>query len=38
VDRDLRRRVLKLAERDGKNGKKRAEIATARKPAVSGIP
>ena len=38
VDSDLRPLVLKLAERGGKNGKKRAEIATPRKPAVSGIP
>jgi transposase len=34
VDCDLRRRGLKLAERGGKNGKKRAIIATARKLAV----
>ena len=34
VDSDLRRWGLKLAERGGKNGKKRAIIATARKLAV----
>jgi transposase len=34
VDSDLRRWGLKLAERGGKNGKKRAVIATARKLAV----
>jgi transposase len=34
VDCDLRRWGLKLAERGGKNGKKRAIIATARKLAV----
>ena len=34
ADSDLRRWGLKLAERGGKNGKKRAEIATARKLAV----
>ena len=34
ADSDLRRRGLKLAERGGKNGKKRAIIATARKLAV----
>jgi transposase len=34
ADRDLRRWGLKLAERGGKNGKKRAVIATARKLAV----
>jgi hypothetical protein len=33
-DTDLRRWGLKLAERGGKNGKKRAVIATARKLAV----
>jgi len=33
-DCDLRRWGLKLAERGGKNGKKRAIVATARKPAV----
>jgi transposase len=34
ADSDLRRWGLKLAERGGKNGKKRAVIATARKLAV----
>jgi transposase len=34
VDSDLRRWGLKLAERGGKSGKKRAVIATARKLAV----
>jgi transposase len=34
VDCDLRRWGLKLAERGGRNGKKRAIIATARKLAV----
>jgi hypothetical protein len=34
IDSDLRRWGLKLAERSGKNGKKRAVIATARKLAV----
>jgi len=34
VDCDLRRWGLKLAERGGKSGKKRAIIATARKLAV----
>jgi transposase len=34
ADGDLRRWGLKLAERGGKNGKKRAVIATARKLAV----
>ena len=34
ADSDLRRWGLKLAERGGKNGKKRAIIATARKLAV----
>jgi transposase len=34
VDSDLRRWGLKLAERGGRNGKKRAVIATARKLAV----
>ena len=34
VDRDLRRWGLKLAERGGSNGKKRAIVATARKLAV----
>ena len=34
VDCDLRRWGLKLAERGGKNGKKRALVATARKRAV----
>jgi hypothetical protein len=34
ADSDLRRWDLKLAERGGKNGKKRAIIATARKLAV----
>jgi transposase len=34
ADRDLRRWGLKLAERGGRNGKKRAIIATARKLAV----
>ncbi|HZR63972.1 MAG TPA: IS110 family transposase [Terriglobales bacterium] len=34
VDCDLRRWGLKLAERGGRNGKKRAIVATARKPAV----
>jgi transposase len=34
ADRDLRRWGLKLAEGGGKNGKKRAVIATARKLAV----
>jgi transposase len=34
ADSDLRRCGLKLAERGGKNGKKRAVIATARKLAV----
>ena len=34
IDCDLRRRGLKLAERGGKSGKKRAIIATARKLAV----
>jgi transposase len=34
IDSDLRRWGLKLAERGGKNGKKRAVIATARKLAV----
>jgi len=34
ADSDLRRWSLKLAERGGKNGKKRAVIATARKLAV----
>lgn len=34
VDSDLRRWGLKLAERGGKNGKKRAIVATARKLAV----
>ena len=34
TDSDLRRWGLKLAERGGKNGKKRAVIATARKLAV----
>jgi len=34
ADRDLRRWGLKLAERGGKNGKKRAIVATARKLAV----
>ena len=34
ADRDLRRWGLKLAERGGKNGKKRAVIATARKLAA----
>jgi transposase len=34
ADCDLRRWGLKLAERGGKNGKKRAIIATARKLAV----
>jgi len=34
IDCDLRRWGLKLAERGGKNGKKRAVIATARKLAV----
>jgi transposase len=34
VDCDLRRWGLKLAERGGKNGKKRAIVATARKLAV----
>jgi transposase len=34
VDSDLRRWGLKLAERGGRNGKKRAIIATARKLAV----
>jgi transposase len=33
-DSDLRRWGLKLAERDGRNGKKRAIVATARKLAV----
>jgi hypothetical protein len=33
-DSDLRRWGLKLAERGGRNGKKRAIIATARKLAV----
>ena len=31
VDRDLRRWGLKLAERGGRNGKKRAIVATAKK-------
>jgi len=34
ADSDLRRWGLKLAERGGKNGKKRAIVATARKLAV----
>jgi transposase len=34
VDCDLRRWGLKLAERGGRNGKKRAIVATARKLAV----
>jgi hypothetical protein len=34
ADSDLRRWGLKLTERGGKNGKKRAVIATARKLAV----
>jgi transposase len=34
VDSDLRRLGLKLAERGGKNGRKRAVVATARKLAV----
>ena len=34
ADSDLRRWGLKLAERGGKNGKKRAVIAVARKLAV----
>ena len=34
IDCDLRRWDLKLAERGGKNGKKRAIVATARKLAV----
>jgi transposase len=34
IDRDLRRWGLKLAERGGRNGKKRAIVATARKLAV----
>ena len=34
VDCDLRRRGLKLAERGGRNGKKRAIVATATKLAV----
>jgi transposase len=34
VDYDLRRWGLKLAGRDGKSGKKRAIVATARKLAV----
>jgi len=34
IDCDLRRWGLKLAERGGRNGKKRAIIATARKLAV----
>jgi transposase len=34
ADSDLRRWGLKLAERGGRNGKKRAIIATARKLAV----
>ena len=34
IDCDLRRRGLKLAERGGKSGKKRAIVATARKLAV----
>jgi hypothetical protein len=34
-DSDLRRWGLKLAERGGKNGKKRAIIAVARKPVGS---
>src|SRR6202041_48181 len=33
-DSDLRRRGLKLAEREGKNAKKRAVVAAARKLAV----
>jgi hypothetical protein len=36
IDCDLRRRGLKLAERGGINGRKRAIVATARKLAVSG--
>jgi len=34
IDCDLRRWGLKLAERGGRNGKKRAIVATARKLAV----
>ena len=34
VDRDLRRWGLKLAERGGRSGKKRAIVAVARKLAV----
>ena len=38
ADRDLRRWGLKLAERGGRNGKKRALMATARKLAASLSP
>ncbi len=34
ADRDLRRWGLRLAERGGKNGKKRAVVAVARKLAI----